>query len=164
MEILRNETANIQESPNNYKSSSIFTSFSADKKSSNNNHKKLSNQWDTSTTALDNFETESVISNIGNPHFNGFNHTAWYVIPTNPKRFFQRGSAPTRSSMINRGSSFSATRSSMIGGSGGGSGRSFSAQPTATQNLSYIYALASKGPREDVEDPQLRITLKVHIL
>lgn len=162
MEILRNETANIQESPNNYKSSSIFSSFSADKKSSNNN-KKLSNQWDASNTAaLDNFETESVISNIGNPHFNGFNHTAWYVIPTNPKRFFQRGSAPTRSSMINRGSSFSATRTSMIGG--GGSGRSFSAQPPATQNLSYIYALASKGPREDVEDPQLRITLKVHIL
>jgi hypothetical protein len=162
IEVLRNETTNLSDSPTK---SSIFSSFSADKR------KRLSNQWENPSASTDPHDTGSVLTNLINPSLNGFTHTAWYTIPTKASYFrspsirrssFNSGPAgrqshshqpspvSTNSNSQKKSSSFSAAAgkgTSNIGSSG-----------------SYIYALASKGPREDVDEPQLQITLKVHML
>jgi hypothetical protein len=120
---------------------------------------------------------------------NGFTHTAWYVISeeNSRRRLLLRGNNnnntnndTTSNSSHGTNSGKMVTPSSGAGSSGGknsslsstnNSRPSFSlsgrkATPTTpnSSSLSYVSALASKGPREDLDSPQLRITLKVHIL
>jgi hypothetical protein len=160
IEVLRNETTNIADSPTK---SSIFSSFSADKR------KRFSNQWENSSASNDLHDTGSVLSSLINPSINGFTHTAWYTIPTKTSYFrsptvrrssfnaaaagkpsYSPSPVSSNSNSQKKSSSFSAA--AVKGNNNGGS------------NGSYIYALASKGPREDVDEPQLQITLKVHML
>lgn len=114
IEVLRNETANLSESPSK---SALFSSPG---------RKKLSGQFEDGSLS-------SPTRGEGGASFNGFTHTAWYVVSTGDRRLFADRSGP--------------------GGSDKGAA-----------GLSYVYALASKGPREDLEAPQLRITLKTHLL
>jgi hypothetical protein len=97
-------------------------------------------------------------NNNNDSHRGGCVHTAWYLVHVSKSLFGSHSHSTSTNSVESRSV---ATGSQQKGGRLLSQNQSMKNRGGREEKHSFVAALSSKGPREDVHTPQLRVTLTV---